>query len=143
VARSADGASASATSQSQTKAAKEIAMQFILMAYVQEAGWPAMTKEQQEQGLAAYKSFTDALKKAGALITSNRLAPSANAASLRQKDGKVQVIDGPFADSKEQLGGYFIIEAKNLDEAIAWGSRCPATGHGTVEVRPILQMPVA
>ena len=118
-------------------------MQFILMAYVQEAGWPAMTKEQQEQGLAAYKSFTDALKKAGALITSNRLAPSANAASLRQKDGKVQVIDGPFADSKEQLGGYFIIEAKNLDEAIAWGSRCPATGHGTVEVRPIVAMPVA
>jgi hypothetical protein len=133
--------SASTAPSSQIKVAKEIAMQFILMAYVQEAGWPAMTKEQQEQGLAAYKSFSDALKKAGAYISSNRLAMSSNATTLRQADGKMQVLDGPFADSKEQLGGYYLIEAKNLDEAIAWGSRCPATGHGAVEVRPIMEMP--
>jgi hypothetical protein len=112
------------------------------MAYVQEAGWPTMTKEQQEQGLAAYRGFSDALKKAGAYISSNRLSPSGNATTLRQGDGgKMQVLDGPFADSKEQLGGYYLIEAKNLDEAIAWGSRCPATGHGAVEVRPIMEMP--
>ena len=119
-------------------------MQFLIMAYVQEAGWPAMTTEQQEQGLAAYRAFTDALKKAGAFITSNRLSPSSNATTLRQgADGRLQVLDGPFADSKEQLGGYYLIEAKNLDEAIAWGSRCPATGHGAVEVRPIMAMPAA
>jgi hypothetical protein len=118
-------------------------MQFLIMAYVQEAGWPVMTKEQQEQGLAAYRGFSDALKKAGAFISSNRLSPSGNATTLRQVDGKLQVLDGPFADSKEQLGGYYLIEAKNLDEAIAWGSRCPATGHGAVEVRPIMEMPAA
>jgi hypothetical protein len=117
-------------------------MQFLLMAYVQEEGWPVMTREQQEQGLAAYKSFADALKKAGAFIASNRLSPSSNATTLRQGDGgKMQVLDGPFADSKEQLGGYYLIEAKNLDDAIAWGSRCPATGHGAVEVRPVWEMP--
>ncbi len=116
-------------------------MQFLLLAYVQEGAWPTMTREQQEQGLIAYKAFTDALKKAGAYITSNRLAMSSNATTLRQTDGKTQVLDGPFADSKEQLGGYFLIEAKNLDEAIAWGARCPATGHGAVEVRPIVEMP--
>ena len=118
-------------------------MQFILMAYVQEGGWGTMTKEQQEQGYAAYKSFVDAMKNAGAFVSSTRLSPSSNATTLRAKDGKVQVLDGPFADSKEQLGGYFIINVKNLDEAIQWGSRCPATGHGTVEVRPIVEMPAA
>lgn len=113
-------------------------MQFILMAYVQEGGWGQMTKAQQEQGLIAYKSFTDALKQSGALVSSNRLAASSNATTIRAVDGKTQVLDGPFADSKEQLGGYFLIEAKDLDEAITWASRCPATGHGAVEVRPIV-----
>jgi hypothetical protein len=115
-------------------------MQFILMAYVQEGGWETMTKAQQEQGLIAYKSFTDALKQSGALVGSNRLAASSNATTIRAVDGKTQVLDGPFADTKEQLGGYFLIEAKDLDAAIAWASRCPATGHGAVEVRPVVSM---
>ena len=102
-----------------------------------------MTKEQQEQGYAAYKAFVDTMKKAGAFISSNRLSASSKATTLRQVHGKLQVLDGPFADSTEQLGGCLLIEAKNLDEAIAWGSRCPATGHGAVEVRPIVEMPAA
>jgi hypothetical protein len=118
-------------------------MQFLLMAYVQEGGWPTLTEVQKAQGLAAYKAFTDALKQAGAFIGSNRLSASSNATTVRQVDGKTQVLDGPFADSKEQLGGYFLIEAKDLDAAIAWATRCPATGHGVVEVRPISQMPAA
>jgi hypothetical protein len=122
---------------------KELNMQFLLMAYVQEGAWPTMTKEQQEQGLAAYKSFTDAMKKAGAFVSSNRLGMSSTATTVRVAEGKAQVLDGPFADSKEQLGGYFVIEAKNLDEAIAWASRCPASQHGAVEVRPITPMPAA
>jgi hypothetical protein len=118
-------------------------MQFLLMAYVQEGGWHVLTETQKQQGLAAYKSFTDALKQAGAFISSNRLAASSNATTVRAVDGKAQVLDGPFADSKEQLGGYFLIEAKDLDAAIAWASRCPAAGHGAVEVRPIVAMPAA
>jgi hypothetical protein len=117
-------------------------MQFIVMAYVREGDWPQLTREQQVQGLAAYKAWTDAMKQAGVFVSSNGLAPGSNGTTLRQgPDGKIQVLDGPFADSKEQLGGYYIIEVKNLDEAIAWGSRCPATGHGAVEVRPITGIP--
>jgi hypothetical protein len=70
-----------------------------------------------------------------------RHSASSTATTVRAVGGKTQVLDGPFADSKEQLGGYFIIEAKNLDEAIAWASRCPASQHGVVEVRPIVAMP--
>ncbi len=94
-------------------------MQYILMAYVREDGWNNMTKAQQEQGIAAYTAFTEALGKAGALKGSNRLKPSATTTTVRIIDGKPQVLDGPFADSKEQLGGYFIIDVPDLDGAIA------------------------
>jgi hypothetical protein len=115
-------------------------MQYLLMAYVDEAGWPKMTKSEQEQATGAYMAYMEALKKAGALVGSNRLQPSAAATTVRLVDGKSKVLDGPYADSKEQLGGYFLIEAADLDAAIAWGARCPAAGHGIVEVRPLWQM---
>ena len=110
-------------------------MQYILMAYVREDGWSALTKAQQEQGMAAYAAYTEALTKAGALKLSNRLQPSASATTVRLTDGKPQVLDGPFADSKEQLGGFFIIDVPDHDAALAWAARCPAAGHGVVEVR--------
>lgn len=112
-------------------------MQYMLMLYVNEAGWPTLTPEQQQQGLAAYMSYTEALEKAGALVSTNRLGPSAAATTLREVDGKQQVLDGPYADSKEQIGGYYIIEAPDLDAALAWAARCPTVNHGIVEVRPI------
>jgi len=112
-------------------------MQYILMAYVDEAGWPKLSKSEQEQGVAAYRAYTEALTKAGALMGSNRLQPTSAATTVRLANGKPQVLDGPYADSKEQLGGYFLIEAPDLDAAISWASRCPAAGHGAVEVRPI------
>ena len=67
----------------------------------------------------------------------NRLQPSATATTVRTTAGKQQVLDGPYADSKEQFGGYYIIEVPDLDAALAWAARCPATGHGIVEVRGI------
>jgi hypothetical protein len=112
-------------------------MEYILMLYVNEAGWPKLTKAQQEQGMAAYAAYTEALKKAGAFKASNRLQSSSIATTVRIVDGKSQVLDGPYADSKEQLGGYYLIEAPDLDAAISWAARCPAAGHGVVEVRPI------
>ena len=118
-------------------------MKYILMAYVNEAGWPTLTKAQQEQGMAAYTAFTEALTKAGALVGSGRLQPSSAAKTVRQVNGKSQVLDGPYADSKEQLGGYYIIEVADFDAALSWAARCPATGHGTVEVRPFWAMPEA
>jgi len=116
-------------------------MKYILMAYVNEAGWPTLTKAQQEQGMAAYTAFTEALTKAGALVGSGRLQPSSVAKTVREVNGKSEVLDGPYADSKEQLGGYYMIEVADFDAALSWAARCPATGHGTVEVRPFWTMP--
>lgn len=115
-------------------------MQYLLTIYVNEAGFTQLTKEQQEQGLAAYAAYTEALKKAGAYAGSNRLRPTSTATTVRVTDGKSQVLDGPFADSKEQLGGYFLIDAPDLDAAISWAARCPGASHGTIEVRPIWTM---
>jgi hypothetical protein len=115
-------------------------MQYLLMLYANEASWGSMTEAQQAQGAAAYAAYTEALRKADALKGSNRLRPSSTATTVRVANGKSQVLDGPFADSKEQLGGYYLIEAADLDAAIAWAARCPGSGHGVVEVRPIWSM---
>ncbi len=79
--------------------------------------------------MAAYMAYTEALKKAGALVGSNRLQPFATATTVKMANGKQQVLDGPYADSKEQLGGYYLIEAPDLDAAIAWAA--PLSGRGT------------
>ncbi len=112
-------------------------MQYILMAYVNEAGWPKLSQAEQEQGMAAYMAYTEALTKAGVLKGANRLQPSSTATTVRVANDKSQVLDGPYVDSKEQLGGYFIIDVADLDAALSWAARCPATGHGVVEVRPL------
>ena len=115
-------------------------MKYILMTYVNEGAWPKMTKAEQEQGAAAYMAYGEALKKAGAIAGSNRLQPTSTATTVRITNGKSQVLDGPYVDSKEQLGGYFLIDVPDLDSAISWAARCPAAGHGVVEVRPIWDM---
>ena len=115
-------------------------MKYLLMTYVNENGWSKMTKAEQEQGAAAYMAYGEALKKAGAIAGSNRLQPTSTATTVRITNGKSQVLDGPYVDSKEQLGGYFLIDVPDLDSAISWAARCPAAGHGVVEVRPIWDM---
>jgi hypothetical protein len=115
-------------------------MQYLLLLHADENGWSKLTKAEQEQGYAAYMAYTEALKKAGAHVGSNRLQPVATATTVRVTNGKQQVLDGPYADSKEQLGGYYLIEAPDLDGAIAWAARCPGAGHGTIEVRPVWAM---
>src|SRR6266404_3120342 len=118
-------------------------MQYILMLYVNEAGWPKLTKAEQEQGMAAYSAYAEALTKAGAFAGTKRLQPSSTATTVRVASGKSQVLDGPYVDSKEQLGGYFIIDVPDLDAAISWAARCPTAGHGVVEVRPLWDTPGA
>jgi hypothetical protein len=115
-------------------------MEYLLLLYVNENGWNALTPAQQQQGAAAYKAYTEALQKSGALKGSNRLRPTSSATTVRIENSKSQVLDGPYADSKEQLGGYYLIEAPDLDGAISWANRCPAAGHGVVEVRPVWNM---
>lgn len=115
-------------------------MQYLLLLHASEGGFSNMTPAQQQQGMAAYMAYTEALIKAGAYKGSNRLRPVASATTVRVVDGKTQVLDGPFADSKEQLGGYFLIDAADLDAALSWAARCPGASHGVVEVRPIWDM---
>jgi hypothetical protein len=115
-------------------------MQYLLTLYSDESMFEKMTPEQQQQGMAAYMAYTEALKNAGALVGANRLRPSGTATTVKAANGKTQVLDGPFADSKEQLGGYYLIEAKDLDAALAWAAKCPGASHGSVEVRAIWTM---
>ena len=115
-------------------------MQYMLMIYSKEGAWDQMTPAQQTEGLAAYLAFNEALQQSGALKGSNRLQPTTNATTVRVTGGKSQVLNGPYADSKEQLGGYFLIEATDLDAALSWASRCPGASHGVVEVRPVWPM---
>jgi hypothetical protein len=115
-------------------------MEYLLLIYGEDSAWEKMTPEQQQQGMGAYMAYTEALKTAGVLKGSNRLRPTATATTVRPVNGKTQVLDGPFADTKEQLGGYYLIEAPDLDAALAWAAKCPAASHGAVEVRAVWGM---
>ena len=115
-------------------------MQYLLLLHADEARFAEMTPEQQQQGFAAYMAYGSALKEAGALLSSNRLRPAADSTTVRVADGKTQVLDGPYVDSKEQLGGYYLIDVPDLDAAISWAARCPGASHGVIEVRPIWAM---
>jgi hypothetical protein len=112
-------------------------MQYLLILYSTEGGWAALTPAQQQDAMGAYKAYTEALRAADVLRGSNRLRPTSSATTVRVKDGKSQVLDGPYADTKEQLGGYYLIDVPDLDAAISWAARCPGASHGSVEVRPI------
>jgi hypothetical protein len=115
-------------------------MQYLLLLHADETGFTRMPPEQQQAGMAAYMAYSEALNKAGVMKGSNRLRPVATATTVRIADGKTQVLDGPYADSKEQLGGYFLIDVPDLDAALEWAARCPGASHGIIEVRPIWPM---
>ena len=116
-------------------------MQYMLLIYSDEAGFAAATPEQIGETMGAYRAFREALVAAGALVSADRLQSVANATTVRGANGAMQLHDGPFAETKEQLGGYFLIEAPDLDAALGWAKKCPGTAHGAVEVRPIFAMP--
>ena len=114
-------------------------MKYILMDYVNESGWPRLTRSEQQHWLGAYRAYLEAMTKAGVLKSSNGLQRTSAAATVRVANGKAQVLDGPYADSKEQLGGFHIIDVADLDAAISWAARSPTALHGVVEVRPVME----
>jgi len=116
-------------------------VQYILMLYANESGWSKLAPAEQKRAAAAYEAYTEALKKAGAFKGGSRLQPVAAATTVRIVNGKSQVLDGPYAESKEQLGGYYLIDVPDLDAAMSWAARCPAASHGIVEVRPLFVAP--
>ena len=115
-------------------------MQYLLMIYVDEAEAAKIPPDEMQKMMPAYAAYNEALQKAGALLAGDRLRPVATATTVRVRGEKPQVLDGPYADTKEQLGGYYKIEAPDLDAAIAWAARCPGASHGIVEVGPIWDM---
>jgi len=115
-------------------------MKYLLLIFGNEAAQQAASKADIEQMHAAYGAYTQALIKGGAMAGGERLRPSNTATTVRIANGKTKVVNGPYAETKEQLGGYYMIEAPDLDAAIAWAARCPAASHGAVEVRPVWPM---
>ena len=113
-------------------------MQYMLLIYETEKNWQNTSKSAQQEMMAAYQQFTDEIKKAGQFKAGDALQPVATATTVRVRDGKKLHTDGPFAETKEQLGGYYLIEAKNLDEAIAVAARIPGAKTGSIEVRPVM-----
>jgi hypothetical protein len=115
-------------------------MQYLMAIYGEERAVESMPREQMTEIINAYMAYTQALRDAKVLVGSNRLRPTSSATTVRVADGRTQVLDGPFAETKEQLGGYYLIDVPDLDAALSWAARCPAAGYGTVEVRPIWEM---
>ena len=115
-------------------------MKYMLMIYGNEAAMDAARKADIQQIMGAYGAYTDALKKAGAFIAGDALQPSTAATTVRVANGKSQVLNGPYAETREQLGGYYLIDVPDLDAALSWAARCPGASHGVMEVRPLREM---
>lgn len=115
-------------------------MQYLLMIHVDEAGMAQARQEDASAVTAAYIGYTKAMREGDVYRGGERLHPAANAAVVRVRDGKTSVVNGPYAEAREQLGGYYLIDAPDLDAAIAWAARCPGAAFGTIEVRPVWPM---
>lgn len=115
-------------------------MQYMLLIYQNEAGLQQIRDRDVTEVTGAYLAFTKAMQDAGVLVGGDRLDRSVNATTVRAENGKTKVLNGPYAETKEQLGGYYIVEAKDLDAALSWAARCPGARHGVMEVRPIIKM---
>ncbi len=115
-------------------------MQYLLLIYGDEAAMAAVTEANAGKMMAAYTAYTEAMAKAGVLEGGNRLRPTSAATTVRIANGKTAVLDGPYAETKEQLGGYYMINVPDLDAALSWAERCPGASTGVVEVRPVWAM---
>ena len=114
-------------------------MQYMLAIYGDERATESMPREQMTEIINAHMAYSQALRDAKVLVGSNRLRPTSAATTVRVAEGGTQLLDGPFAETKEQIGGYDVIECADLDEAIAIASRHPVARIGTIEVRPLQQ----
>jgi hypothetical protein len=119
---------------------KEKAMQYLLMIHTDEKAMQSAPKDAIANMSAAYGAYTEAMMKAGVHVAGERLRPSSTATVVRTNNGKTSVLNGPYAEIKEQLGGYYLIEAPDLDAAIEWAARCPGAQYGAMEVRPVWPM---
>ncbi len=116
-------------------------MKYLCLIYSDETIWPRLSKPETDEMMSEYLAFTASIKESGHHLANNRLQPTRSATSIRLRNGKLSTTDGPFAETKEQLGGYYLVEARDLNEAIQIASRIPGARVGTIEVRPIAPVP--
>ena len=116
-------------------------MKYLCLIYDDEKKLAGMSKNEGDAFMGEYGAYTESVKASGHYLGGNPLQPVHTATTIRSRNGKVSTTDGPFAETKEQLGGYFLIDAANLDEAIDIASRIPGARKGTVEVRPVFELP--
>ena len=113
-------------------------MQYMLLIYGDESGWESITEDERNALYAEYGKFTSDLREQGKLVSSDELQRTSTATSVRVRDGEALITDGPFADTKEVLGGYYVIDVESLDEALEWAARIPNARDGVIEVRPVV-----
>jgi hypothetical protein len=116
----------------------ENTVKYLLSIYCDEAADAKKSKEEFESEFAAYMEYTNDGRQRGVILAGDALQPSATATTVRVRNGELLTSDGPFAESKEQLGGYYIVDCKNLDEAIEWARRIPHAAQAGIEIRPIM-----
>ncbi len=112
-------------------------MKYMLLMYASESEVAKLTSEESQALFQTWQTLLREAHDAGVLLSSNGLSPIANATTVRVRDGKTLCTDGPFAETHEQLGGFFLLECKDLDEAIRWAARVPHAQYGSVEIRPL------
>jgi hypothetical protein len=116
-------------------------MQYLLLIHGDPEHWAGLPEEEQNAMLQEFGEFTGDLRESGAYVGGNRLEPGPTASTVRVRDGETIVSDGPFAETKEQLGGYYLIESESIDEALEWAARIPVARYGSIEVRPVAPVP--
>jgi hypothetical protein len=113
-------------------------MKYLLTIYGDESGWNDISPEEGQRIMAAYGAFGEAAQQAGVMLGGEGLQPTSTASTVKVRDGETITTDGPFAETREQLGGYYLLDCKDLDEAIGWAARIPGAQDGCVEVRPVM-----
>jgi hypothetical protein len=114
-------------------------MKYLLSIWLDESVMTNRSQEQAQEAMARYDAFTREVREAGAFVSGEGLVPTPAARTLRLRDGERQVTDGPFAETTEQLGGFYVLDCGDLDEAIAWAAKIPSADFGSVEVRPVME----
>jgi hypothetical protein len=114
-------------------------MRYLCLIYEDEKLWASASQADMEKALTDHNAFIEGIKKNGNYVGGEALQPTATATSVRVRKGKVSTTDGPYVETKEQLGGYYLIKAKDLNEAVQIAARIPGSASGTIEVRPIME----
>lgn len=114
-------------------------MQYLCLIYDDEKSWQTMSQAEAKSIMGEFHAYTESIRKSGHYVGGNALQPTHTATTVRVRQGKVATTDGPFAETKEQLGGYYLVEARDLNEAIQVASRIPGARLGCVEVRPVVE----